>query len=34
MDHQGAIDSMSTSFQIFVCSVEMTISYGHIVRRY
>jgi len=34
MDHQGAIDSMSTSYQIFVCGVEGAISYGHIVRRY
>ncbi len=34
MDHQGAIDGMSTSSQIFVCGVERAISYGHIVRRY
>jgi len=34
MDHQGAIDSMSTSYQIFICGIEGAISYGHIVRRY
>ena len=34
MDHQGAIDSMSTSYKIFVCGVEGAISYEHIVWRY
>jgi len=34
MDHQGAINGMTTFSQIFVCGIEGAISYGHIVRRY
>ncbi|MBC2700583.1 MAG: TMEM165/GDT1 family protein [ANME-2 cluster archaeon] len=34
MDHQGAIDSMSTSYQISTCGLGWAILFGYIVRRY